>query len=258
VAATLETLTTAGATAEELLPAQRELDRAEHRLEGTRLEDDNQRYYESVIRGIPVGGPNGVWEAARGTVESTLRDVLMSELSEKLFDVSGVTLAGRLAERNIKKIEDFVLEKCRESLTERGIVLVGIDITQVDFPPEIQEKLKYEVNEQIEARVKKEQAETKKALAKAEAECRVTRAEAENDSANHLAKAMKIFTEAKANHYQRIIEVLQAYKLSESAQAEVVKSIAASSATGDDLQNTMKLAAQFAKGQEPPDTPPRP
>jgi regulator of protease activity HflC (stomatin/prohibitin superfamily) len=182
----------------------------------------------------------------------------MSELSEKLFDVSGVTLAGRLAERNIKKIEDFVLEKCRESLTERGIVLVGIDITQVDFPPEIQEKLKYEVNEQIEARVKKEQAETKKALAKAEAECRVTRAEAENDSANHLAKAMKIFTEAKANHYQRIIEVLQAYKLSESAQAEVVKSIAASSATGDDLQNTMKLAAQFAKGQEPPDTPPRP
>ncbi|MBN1993963.1 MAG: hypothetical protein JW953_14785 [Anaerolineae bacterium] len=162
--------------------AQQKRDEAQQKvksLENDKLVgDDNDQCYESIARLAARKAPKGAWEDLKNFVASNLRDVIMSEYAENLFDISGNNdLEARINQRKIAEIEKIVLTKARQIGLDDGMLLRVVDIQKVDFPEEIAEKINEEIKTQIQERI--EQTEARIAHSKAEATITKAKADAQ-------------------------------------------------------------------------------
>lgn len=163
------------------------------------VDGDNQ-CYESIAKKV---SPD-VWKALAGPVASIMRDVIMSEYSEELFDIHDDTgdLAARINQRKIATIEKIVLEKAKQIKLKSGIVLKAVDISEVCFPEDIKEKINDEAKKLIEERIERteariEESKAKAAVIKARAEAQTKILEGQSEGESRAAEIREIVRELR-------------------------------------------------------------
>ncbi|MCL4298143.1 MAG: hypothetical protein KJ077_20560 [Anaerolineae bacterium] len=237
-------------TEDKVEDARRQLKEAENRLRNIKdskndnlIGDSYNQCYESIAELVAIKSPD-VWESLKSPVERNLRDAIMSEDFESLFNIdqSNKDLAERIDQRKISEIEKVVFDKAKQSQINDGIVLRVVDITQIRFPEEIEERIKAEVTALAEARIKNTEADTKQKTAIVENKimlqkvntrrvARVTEARGELEAAKIRAEAAKIQAQSRAEQFKQIIQVLRQQNQSEETIKTILQHIVASNAT---------------------------
>ncbi|MBE7550466.1 MAG: hypothetical protein HS126_05250 [Anaerolineales bacterium] len=178
--------------------AEQNLKSAEQRLKELESDkivgDEYNQCYESIAKLVATKAPK-VWDALKVPVANNLRDVIMSEYFENLFNISegDEDLLAKVNRRKIAEIEKLVFEKARQARIEDGVVLRVVDIQQVRFPESIETKLNEEVATLIQERIEETEARIK-----------VKNAQSEQKRAEFEAKAAII--EARAKAQARILQ----------------------------------------------------
>ncbi|HMR65999.1 MAG TPA: hypothetical protein PKE64_18475, partial [Anaerolineae bacterium] len=137
-------------------------------LENDRLiGDDSGHCYENILRKIAMGSPN-IWEAFKGSVGSNLRDVILTETFEKLFELKGdhEEVDPRIDKRKIKEIEDSIKKNAQKPKLNDGLILKFVDITEVTFTEDLRRKINEEVEIQIDERIQQTKARIEEFKAK--------------------------------------------------------------------------------------------
>lgn len=160
-------------------------------LENDRLiGDDSGHCYENILRKIAMGSPN-IWEAFKGSVGSNLRDVILTETFEKLFELKGdhEAVDPRIDKRKIKEIEDSVKKNAQKPKLNDGLILKFVDIAEVAFHEELRRKINEEVETQIDERIQQTKARIEEFKAKgrivearAKAQARILEGQGEGES----------------------------------------------------------------------------
>lgn len=213
-------------------------------LESDRLVgDDYNQCYESIAKLVAIKSPD-VWDGLKSPVERNLRDAIMSEDFEELFNLGDGDegIAGRISRRKIEAIEKIVFEKAKQAKISDGVLLRVVDIIQVRFPEEIEEKVRAEITALAEARIKNTEADTREKTAvtdsnimiekaKARRIARVTDARGELEAAKFRAEATKIRAQARAEHFKQIVQVLRQQNQSEETIKTILQHVATSNAS---------------------------
>jgi hypothetical protein len=179
---------------DELDAAQKQLDEANQKLKD--LENDKtigdeigKCYHNTAI--LVAKKASKIWDSCKGPVGNNLRDIILTEYFEKLFELSQdhASLEARINERKIAEIEKIVLEKVKKSKLSDGVVLRGVDISSIDFPPEIKAKVNEEVKvlieeriQQTKARIEESKAKGKVVEARAKAQAKVLEGQGEGEA----------------------------------------------------------------------------
>jgi len=236
------------APAEEIEAAEQSLKAAQEALqaleEDSLVGDDDDKCYESVARTVARKAPEDIWDALKGMVAANMRDVVMSEFSEKLFEISNDEgdLEARINERKIAEIEKLVLEKTKITKLKEGLILRVVDIHTVKFPPEIEAKIKEDIKTQIEQRIQ----ETKAHIAEFEAKAKIIGARANAESRILEGQAEG---EAQATLFREILrELSREDVLTKEEIGGALLRLITSSASIKELQSFFK-AAKTGQGQ---------
>lgn len=104
--------------------------------------DEYQQCYESIAKLVATKVPR-VWDGLRNPIVRLTKDVIMSQSLEELFSTDGHELHARVFERNIARIEGFVLNQLdAPSRSVEGVMVRNIDISEIGFPEEIERAIK--------------------------------------------------------------------------------------------------------------------
>lgn len=216
--------------------------------------DDYNQCYESIAKLVATKSPD-IWEGSKSPVERNLRDAIMSENFEELFNLGDgdEDVAGRISRRKIEAIEKLIFEKAKQAKISDGVGLRVVDITQVRFPEQIEERIRDEITALAEARIENTKAKTKEETAEIIARVnlreantknvvRATEAEGERTVAEILAQARiaqaRVEAQAEtlrgqviAQSFRQIVQSLREQQQSDETIQIVLQSLAAASST---------------------------
>lgn len=227
--------------------------------------DEYDKCYERIAKLVAARAPK-VWDSMKGAVASNVKDVIMTCDFADLFSVNGAgkDLEIRVNNRKIAEIERFVLERAKESGPGKGIVLRGVDISEVHFPEEIQVKITKQVTALIEEEIKRTEARVLGIEAKAKSDAQVIKAESELTAAESEASAIKQLANAKAyaigwaenvkiaarvEYFRRVLQMLQDNGQSDDTIGTVLQNLTASAALEDELRRLLQIAIHYVKGE---------
>jgi len=174
--------------------AQNQLKEAEKKWADLKKEqpigDEIGQCYGSIAKLVAKKAPK-IWDSCKVLVASNMRDIIMTEQFEKLFELNQdhKSLEPRINERKIAEIERIVFEKVKNFRIGDGVVLKFVDISNVDFPQELREKVNEEVEtlieeriQQVKARIEESKAKGKIVEAKARAQARILEGQSEGEA----------------------------------------------------------------------------
>jgi hypothetical protein len=263
---------TGTSSSENLQDAEQKVKEATERfktLENDRIiGDDYLQCYESIAKLAAAKTPN-ILEGLRIPVVNNLRDVIMSEYFEDLFKISNndEDLMARVNQRKIAEIEKMVVERARKVKIDEGVVLRLVDIQEVRFPEEIEERIKTEMTALADARIKNIEAQTREQTAEiknkimlndaiARSTAKATEAEGEQTAAEIRSQAIIIRAKSEAEaavwhgrgraaavaeNYRQIIQVLKQENQSEATIRAVLQSLAAAYSTVHYIQEEQTI-----------------
>ncbi|NJN93609.1 MAG: hypothetical protein HC875_05695 [Anaerolineales bacterium] len=260
---------TTGSSKGEIQTAQERLDQAEEFLknfQNNKLEsdigDDYDQCDENVVKLVAskVGLKEAsltadIWGSMKGSIGGNLRDVIMSCGFEELFGISGDSnnLDENIQSRKIAEIEKIILDKAKGSGLSKGLVLRSVDISEIQFPQEIEGKIKTEVTALTEARIRDIEARTRELTAEVEnrmivkqtdaiTTARLTEARAEHTAsevkaratvirARGEAEAERLIAQARAEYFGYLAQILRQQNQSEETIKTVLQNLAATNST---------------------------
>lgn len=249
------------------------------RKEGHTIGDEYDQCYVSIARMVAskVSANQHVadiWDSMKGTIASNLRDVIMSCDFDDLFNVreGGANLVDSVNSRRIADIERTVLENAKGSALNKGLLIRSVDISEVRFPDQIEEKIKTEITALAEARINHIEANTRERTAEIEnnimirkadalSSARSTEARGEQTAAIMWAEAIKIRAQAeaeaemlrakaRAEYFKQIVYVLREQNQSEETIKTVLQHIASSSSTIHYIRKEQTINAAEVNGNQ--------
>lgn len=233
--------------------------------------DEYDKCYESVAKKVALKAPDG-WKAMKGGIESNLKDVVMSCNFDDLFKIGeSDELAVSINERKIAEIENIIKEKVEVTGPGKGLVLKAVDISQVDFPEEISDKINKQATALLDTKIEltkaRSQGETAqhkasalKEKVRAQSFARVTEAESKDQAANFertakikLAQAEvqaeRLKAQAQAEQYREITRTLREEGIPAEAIAEILKNMAAANSLEKQMSHQLELMTHYIHGE---------
>lgn len=180
-----------------------------------------------------------VWKSAKGSIEDTIRDAIMTVEAEDLFKITGedTDLKARIDKRKIAELETHTKQATEGSAAGKGIKLLGVNIIEVTFPEEVRKKIEEEVNKLIEerieatnARIAESKAKANIVTARARSQARILEGQGEG--------------EAQAALFRQILRELKREEvLSEDDIAKALLALITSNVSVKELQKFFKATA---------------
>lgn len=218
--------------------------------------DEYDQCYESIAKLVAtrVGVKDNavdIWDSVKGAITNNIKDVIMSCDFDELFSTGGDSkeLGVSLNNRKILEIEKTVLENVKKSGLDKGLVLKVVDINEVHFPDEIKGKLTQQVTAFLDAKIRKNEAQTKADAAEFEAKARETQALAREKAAYFEAQAEVSRGQGKAGYYRHIVQALKEQGLSNEVIGEILQKQASSAALEDEMNRLLQLMVHYVQGE---------
>lgn len=206
------------------------------------LGEGDDSYYESVIKNV-AGKASNVKEALKTPIEMYLRDIMMTQNSDEMVFIKGGTgqsLAESIEQRRLQEIEKMIQDKIAEDALKRGLVLKKFDMTNVEYPQEVNKKITEEVGSVIKSRIQRREADDMVYESEQEAKVKLNEAEAELDAAEYIVEAQRRVMEGDMRNYLALIRVLQRLGLSEGTIREVLSNLTSTDALGVRIRQTQR------------------
>ena len=252
-------------------PAEVTAERPDEIQNDHRIGDEYDLCYESVAKKVALKAPDG-WDSMKGMIASTLKDVVMSCNFDDLFKIGeSDELAVSINERKIAEIENIIKEKVELTGPGKGLVLRAVDISQVDFPEEIRDKINKQATALLDTQIELTKAKAQKETAEYDAQAiqervnaqsfaRLSEAQSKNQAADYesqaqlklaeaAARAERLKGQVQADQYRQIARILRDQELSADAIAEILKNMAASNSLEKQMSHQMELMTHYIHGE---------
>lgn len=240
--------------------------------------DYYNKIYESNARRVAIKAPK-VWDGLKGPIMGNVKDAFMSINFDDLFHLTESENNGEIEispdNRKIAAIEKLVKEKSMGSGHGKGLALRVVDISEIQFPEEIQKIINKEASSLVEASIKKIEARTLEETAEMEANIRIRKADAESVAKVTEARAEQTAAEyktraqlelargraqaeflegrgratARAELYRRVIRTLREEGQSPETIQAILQSLARTNNLEDELKRLLQLTVHYIKGE---------